>query len=646
MLKNMINKQVADKIAAQALNEIQAARIYKQGKISHWHANEDMYYGKKIAPVESRSNVALSRMQEFIHTLMSKIDTPLIFKFIKRKESQLKRVEMLNALRQVDSLRDDWDIKDLAGKKQAIIYGRAIYFYSASSDKGTYQSNLENCDVDVFLIDPLCGGLDIEKALNLGRYNILKTARELKAGVKEGLYYKTAVSNLLLSGGNVNDTAPEDTNKTSRSYGQNTIGQKQTIQPNVYKFWEWFTTYEGERYYLLMTDSGDVIRCEKLSDIFASNMYPVWTWAAFPDLTEFWTPSYCDYVREIFMAQDVSINQMLDNAEAINKPMKAVNVEAIADMATLKYRRDGYIYFKGDFDINKTIQTLAVPSINTPIQVFNILESIQQRVSGVTDGSKGMSDESGKVGIYEGNQAAAADRFNLLNKSYSFGYKRFAKLYEWGVREHLNKKMAVDMIGPNGVEVVEVTKRDIFRSKKDNEFGVLVQTSDAENMTSIQDQKAKLSFLSMQAINQQCNPKKVFEMQAKIVGFNEDEIKDLLDKTDYGNSELMSEAERDIERILDGETIKPNRIANNAYKQRVVDYINDHEEDISTEQFRALTQYVMSLTPIIMKNEARALNNFIINQTDNQTTANVPTSNTNGELTAEAGQPLQQPYEL
>jgi len=646
MLKNMINKQVADKIAAQALNEIQAARIYKQGKIPHWHANEDMYYGKKIAPVESRSNVALSRTQEFVHTLMSKIDTPLIFKFIKRKESQLKRVEMLNALRQVDSLRDDWDIKDLAGKKQAIICGRAIYFYSASSDKGTYQSNLENCDVYDFLIDPLCGGLDIEKALNLGRYNILKTARELKAGVKEGLYYKTAVSNLLLSGGNVNDTAPEDTNKTSRSYGQNTIGQKQTIQPNVYKFWEWFTTYEGERYYLLMTDSGDVIRCEKLSDIFASNMYPVWTWAAFPDLTEFWTPSYCDYVREIFMAQDVSINQMLDNAEAINKPMKAVNVEAIADMATLKYRRDGYIYFKGDFDINKTIQTLAVPSINTPIQVFNILESIQQRVSGVTDGSKGMSDESGKVGIYEGNQAAAADRFNLLNKSYSFGYKRFAKLYEWGVREHLNKKMAVDMIGPNGVEVVEVTKRDIFRSKKDNEFGVLVQTSDAENMTSIQDQKAKLSFLSMQAINQQCNPKKVFEMQAKIVGFNEDEIKDLLDKTDYGNSELMSEAERDIERILDGETIKPNRIANNAYKQRVVDYINDHEEDISTEQFRALTQYVMSLTPIIMKNEARALNNFIINQTDNQTTANVPTSNTNGELTAEAGQPLQQPYEL
>ena len=39
-----------------------------------------------------------------------------------------------------------------------------------------------------------------------------------------------------------------------------------------------------------------IIRVEPLSEIFESNLYPFWTWAAFPDLTEFWTPSYCDYV--------------------------------------------------------------------------------------------------------------------------------------------------------------------------------------------------------------------------------------------------------------------------------------------------------------------------------------------------------------
>ena len=75
-------------------------------------------------------------------------------------------------------------------------------------------------------------------------------------------------------------------------------------------------------------------------------MWPFWTYAPYPDLTEFWTPSPADYVRELIMAQAVSINQMLDNAERVNKPQRIVDVGAIQNLAELKYRRDGYI--KGD----------------------------------------------------------------------------------------------------------------------------------------------------------------------------------------------------------------------------------------------------------------------------------------------------------
>ena len=94
----MVNLQIAKKIASQAVNEIAVARIYKQGKIGNWQTNENLYYGKKLTMLEARSNVQLSRMQEFVHTLLSKIDNPLVFKFTKRKNSQLKRVERLNAL--------------------------------------------------------------------------------------------------------------------------------------------------------------------------------------------------------------------------------------------------------------------------------------------------------------------------------------------------------------------------------------------------------------------------------------------------------------------------------------------------------------------------------------------------------------------
>ena len=77
--------------------------------------------------------------------------------------------------------------------------------------------------------------------------------------------------------------------------------------------------------------------------MFSCNTWPFWTWGCLPDLTEFWTPSYCDYARDLFLAQDASIGQMLDNADAINKPMRAVDVSAIDDVTKLKYRKDGII---------------------------------------------------------------------------------------------------------------------------------------------------------------------------------------------------------------------------------------------------------------------------------------------------------------
>lgn len=607
------NRITYDKIAKQALDEIIHARLYKQGKIKNWALNESMYYGVKPKTTESRANVSLGRMQEFVHTLLSKIDNPLIFKYVKRKNSQLKRVERLNAIRTNDQNVDNWDIKDIVGKKQAIIYGRAIYSYYADSIDKVYQAHLEPIDVYNFLIDPTAGGIDIEQAYYLGDYSVIKSRKELEDGAKAGIYDRVLVKELLAGSGNADDSNQETTNQRNRSYDQQTLAQKSDNNPTKFKFWRWFTTYQGdgERYYILMDNSGRYIKCEKLVDIFPptkdfpSGAWPYWTWAAFLDMTEFWTPSFCDYAREIFMAQDVSINQMLDNAEAINKPQRVVNVSAFENLAELKYRRDGLIKVKKDFDVDKAYQTITTPSINTPIQVFNILENIQQKASGVTEQTAGVADTSGRVAIYEGNQVAEADRFGLLNKSYAFGYKRFSKLHEMGVRNHLIKKVAVDIIGPNGVEIEQVKRSDVFT--KNDEYSVIIEASNAQYLTSMEEKKTKVQFLQGQALNTLINQKKSFEIQSKIVGFDEDTVNQLLDVSFYGNSELMSECDRDIESLLENEDIKPNAAANNAYKQKIVTYLKDHEEDIDFNTFQRISEYIMKLEPIIMQNEAKAL---------------------------------------
>jgi hypothetical protein len=600
----MIKKDVRDAILTQITQEIATARTAKQAKVKNWQKNEDMYYGKKLPSESSRANIELGRAQEFVRTILSKIDGSLIFKYVKRKLSQLKRVEKLNALRAYDAIRDDWDIKDLAGKTQATIYGRAIYAYYADSIE-EYTPHLENVDVYDFLIDPGAGGINIENAMYMGRYGVVKTKDDLKKGVKSGMYLKTETNEFIANGGNANETTQEKTNKQNRTYGVGLNKANETESTEKFVFWEWFTTYDGERYYALMSETGNtIIRLELLTDLFSKPLWPFWTWASLIDLAEFWTPSFLDMVREIFMAQSVSINQMFDNAEQVNKPQKAIDVGAIENLAELKYRKDGYIRVKKGFDVSKAIQLLQVPSIQTPVQVFQLLESIQSKASGVTDGAKGAADEEGKVGIYEGNQENTADRFNLLNRSYAFAYKRFSVLYEMGVKDNLTKKIAIEIMGPDGVEMVEVSKRDLFASPKET-FGVMVEASNSDALTSLSEKKTKIQFLAGQAVNPIINPKKSFEMQATIAGFTHEEIRQLLDTSEFGDADLMSEAERDIEELLEGKKIKPNQGATTAYKQRFVDYMQDNEEDISEEQFKTLAEYVLKLEDIIVRNMTR-----------------------------------------
>lgn len=597
----MIKKDKRDLIVTQALDEIRFARRHKEGKVNNWQKNESMYFGKKEKTEDARANVDLGRMQEHVHTLLSKIDSPLTFKFNKKKDAQLKRVERLNALKDYDSDRNFWDIKDIVAKKQAIVYGRAVFSYFASS-VGGYKPNLENVDVYDFLIDPSAGGIDLEQGRYMGRWGVVKDRYELK-GNKD--YISTEVAILLGGNGNSTTRTTEEINKDNRSYALNAQQREKELQSkDKFKFWEWFTTYEGERYYLLMDESGRCIRAEKLVDLFESNLWPFWSYAAFPDLTEFWTPSYCDYVREIFMAQSKSINQMLDNAEQINKPQKIVDKSAVRNLSQLKYRRGGnYIEVENGADANKAVRFVDTPSINTPIQVFQQLENIQQRASG-TANAGGDVDTAGRATIYEGNVAQEADRFGLLNKSYSFGYKRFAKLWEHGVRENLTKKIAVDILGPDGVDIEMLGKTDLFKGKED--FAVMVESSNAELQLSEQKKRGIAAFYSSMIGNPTVpNQKKVLERLGEIAGEDAEQLRQVLDTTEYGNAQIMSEAERDIEIILDGNMPRPNRIANTAYKQRFVDYMQDHEEDIDEETFMRMVQYIQSLDQVIISNTRR-----------------------------------------
>lgn len=620
MAKTDVKESVVKDLVTKALTEISTSRLHKQKRVKHWQKNEDMYYGKKVFTDTARANVDIGKMQGYVHTFMSKIDNPLTFKFKKRKEADLKSVKKVNALKDQDSNDDDWNIKDIVGKKQMAMYGRAVFAYFASSVDGEYKPNLEPVDVYDFLIDPKAGGLDIEKARFMGRFNVTLDRTQIEAGIDKGYYIKKAAKELLKSGGQSTSAIgqTENTNKQNRETIEGGVSKESTTSPDddEFYFWEWFTTYKGDRYYMLMTDAGLCIRAEKLETMFPKTTkfphgpWPFWTYAAYPDLTEFWTPGPCDVVREIFTAQGLSINQMIDLAELIIDPMKVVNISKLVNKAHLKTRPGGVIETKDNTRVEDILQFVKFADIQTPKILYDTLDAISQSESGVTGGMRGLSEED-KVSIYEGNQANAADRFGFVNKSYAQGYKRMSYLWLYGAQMNLKKKKAVDMIGGDGVEIVEITRKDL---KGFAEFVPVVESSDAESMSDAKDRKQKFDFLAGLKGDHTYNQKKITEMQAALVGFTADDIREILDPETYGSQDLMSEAARDIEMLVLGKDVKPNLNANMAYMKKIIDWTKDHYEQMTPELVMAFDTYIQALDAVVTYNTTRAMLNKVADE--------------------------------
>lgn len=603
----MLPKSTRDAIRNQCLDEISFARDARKNKLQNWWKNEDLYYSNKKLIETDRANVNLNEAQGFVNSFLAKINSPFNFKYVKGSEADLKAANIANALKDKDAKIDRWGFKAMLARVQLIIYGRYIFEYHASSEGG-YKSYLSNVDVYQFLIDPSVGGADIEKAFYMGRGGIIKSKEDIKAGIKSGKYLKTEGNILIQGAGNLATETQEDIDASNR-WVSLVSRNKVLDRPDQWKFWEWYTTYEGKRYYVLITeDGGQAIRIEELTDIFKSGKYPFFSVAAYPDLTEFWTPSPLDGVREAIMAKATAINQMLDNGEAINRPMKAFDIDAIKNPALLKYRKDGLIPVKGGVDINKAVQFYPTTPIETAIQVFEKLGEIIDINSGVTAGVKGQATET-QVGIYEGNQANTKDRFSLISDSEADGQQRFAELYLHGLDEHLTSKVAIEMIGIDGVEYKLVTRKDLKRSAN---FNIMTITAGQEETMQNTEKRNKLTFLSSKGNDMSglYNKKVLAEMEATIAGFSYDEIKYMLDTKNDGNAELMAECADDIERMLNGEIILVNDMANTAYMQKIKDYMRDNQEYMMShpEIASIIFDYMNRLQPVVLANMTNEIN--------------------------------------
>jgi hypothetical protein len=175
------------------------------------------------------------------------------------------------------------------------------------------------------------------------------------------------------------------------------------------------------------------------------------------------------------------------------------------------------------------------------------------------------------------------------------------------VREHLTDKVAVEILGPEGMDIELVNRSDIFR--KGDKFSVIVTSTNAEMAMSENKKKGQAAYFSSLLNNPVANQKEIVQALGNLTGVEQEQIRRILDVTDVGDIDVMSEASRDVEDILDGKVVTPNRRANVVYKQYIVNYMDDHfpgrTNGMDTEQFDRMAAYVAQLDEIIVGNTIR-----------------------------------------
>ena len=614
--ENALNGPIAfsDEDLAALSNQVMAEYLagiqYKQGRVPAWQASEDAYFGKVKKALRGRFNVPVPIVPGFIDTLLAKIDDPPNLKFAGTREAQERLGRKIQAAYEIQSTNEDadWETIDLDSKKLACFSGRAIVKYFAESDP-KYCGYLRVVDHYDFYCDPMGGG-NLENHKFCGEDNIFKSKYDLRDGVKAGLYSKAQVAKLIagITPAQVVENDNLYQNKANRFAALNLDSKNYNYAgQGLYRLCEAGTTFKGQRVYVLFDrTTGLIIRAKPLKEVFASGLWMYASWATHRDAFNFWSKAPVDDIRPVAEVMRILVNQELDNRQKKNWNQRAYDPEMFPNPAQLEFTPDGLVEVKSGTsrvtEISRGIYQFQTPELQGTINLVQWLDQYIGQKSGITPDAQGTSSED-KVGIYEGNVQAVADRIALYNRSYKKCWTAIGRRFVWGLKEHLTEKMAVKLTGEEGVEWDELGAKEI-----DPNIDIKVTGGSAEAQDNESRRQRRLETLT----NISKDPSLAGATSAKwrveqmLLGadFTDEEVRQAMDTANFGNREVMAKAAEDIEDIIEGKKPKLYRGANTAYVQKIVDHATELDND-DEQLFNRLMAFAEAHMPIVTRNMAR-----------------------------------------
>lgn len=594
---------LASKLIGIAMKQVQTSMKHKRDRMEQVQKSIDLYNGKTKKALKGRWNLPLPLMSGYADTLLSKTDDAPKIKISYQDLADLRRAAKVQAKWDQDStaVEGRWQEKDRDMKFLASFYGVGIPKYFAYNDKnGDYHSHFEVVDPLDFECEPM-GGQNIRNHKFKGQRNIFKSKSELQEGAVSGIYDKRQVLHL------VSVTGSDDYKHFERMYEEKTDRMKSLgfdtdtnsyIGVPTYNLTEWYMEDpdSGVWYYLLFESrSGVWVRFEPLKELFELGEDPFDAWHTHRDPFNFWSKAPADDMRPVAEGMSIIFNQMLDAREKRVYAQRAYDPTVFTDPSQLEWRPDGLVEAQTDGvrPISAGIYEFRIDGVDEggTINLMKFMDDITGLKTGITPSAQGETEDK-RVGIYFGNLQQVADRLGLYNKSYSECYGRLGRKYYFGLRQHVkSNRMMVRMVGLRGYNWEELTKEDLNPVQ---DFNIEIVGGQAQAQLDEILKKTKTDSLIAASPLGKINPEAFTEEILRNGGWEEGQIKRLMDMQSYGSEEMMSIAEQAVQDIVyNNKEPKLYRKATYFFMQYILDKADelyDHE-DVSLQEYQTLLAY-------------------------------------------------------
>lgn len=600
-----IDYRLAQTIYQLAKDQLSLSRKYKEQRwYSTWlQINEDRMLANNLT-ADGIEHIHTAMTSAYIRTYLSKIDNPRTFRYEGKTEIQKLKAPFLNALKEQDEDNRGWRDVRLQAYDDMLMYSVGVVYLHCN--KAPYYQEIFNINPLNFYFDPYQNSLKDTSGTFTGSFDIKLTKAQVDENQNSGYFYSK--KSLTVGEQSLSEDMYEQTMKEQITRDV-VRAEKQKDQFELYR---WFTWKDGVQYYLEFDDH-NVYTCRRCKDFFGYEKDPYVIYSTRKSAYRLYSISPVMEQIQMFQTQERLLSYAIENVEQAIDPIRYINRLVVPDAPSLRHRKGIDVTVSTAGDINNAIMHQKPGEIQAGFEAFNLIGQIQQNQSGVGPGLRGLADED-KVGIYDGNIEQAADLFGLDDKMLESAERKLAWLYEKNVRFNLDEETSVRLLGADkAMSQIMITSKNI---KDEHEYPVQIIASSSEDQSSSKTQANKLQAIKDVIPLIQTMPV-VAEAMLKLVGFEEQEIKDIME-VDQTKTVSDYRAKVDLALLLTGSKPIFKRYADMAYLQTIESFMRQNEEFLKIKDLKVISMHIEMVYQYFMENEATKAEDTLATQQEMQ----------------------------